>query len=64
MLGLTSSAVAQKLSNYGDPNEIQQAIDNGDPRALGFIPKLAEQIKQRNPEMYNKVQMLMQNIRR
>ena len=56
MLGMTSASVAQKLADYGDPQDIQRALENGDKRALSFIPKVAEQIRTKNPEMYNQVQ--------
>lgn len=55
MLGMDSQSIANMLSPYGDANEIKNALDSGDTRALGFIPKLAEQIKQNNPKAYKYV---------
>ena len=63
MLGMSSADIAQRFSQYGDPSDIQRAIDNGDSRSLGFIPKLAEQIKARNPDLFNQVQNMFQGRR-
>lgn len=63
MLGMTSATIAQKLSDYGDPVEIQRAIDSGDTRALSFIPKLAAKIRNENPEMFNRVQSMFSGRR-
>lgn len=59
MMGMTSATVAQQLSQYGNPQEIQRAIDSGDTKALSFIEKAARDIQQKNPALFQQVQSMI-----
>lgn len=58
LLGMNSATMAQNLAQYGNPVDIQQAIDRGDTKALSFIEKAARDIQQRNPQLYSQVQQM------
>ena len=58
MLGLTPAMTAQQLSQFGDPAQIQRAIEQGDTKALSFVEKVARQIQQEKPDLFNKVQAM------
>lgn len=59
MLGMNSAGAAQQLAQYGNPHEIQRAIDSGDTKALSFIEKRAREIQQSNPELFNMAKNMM-----
>lgn len=56
--GMNSAYMAQNLAQYGDPQEIQRAIDSGDTKALSFIEKAARDIQQRKPQLFSQVQQM------
>lgn len=62
-MGMTPATVAQQLSSYGDPNEIQRAIENGDYKSLSFIGKAAEAIRQKRPDLYSQVESMFNCMR-
>lgn len=58
MMGWTPASMAQQLGQFGDVNEIQRAIENGDKKSLSFVEKAAMNIKQNNPQLYNQVEAM------
>ncbi len=57
-LGTNSGTVANQLSQYGNAQQIKDALDSGDTKQLGFIAKEAERIRRENPQMYNMAQKI------
>lgn len=57
-IGTNSGAVASQLSQYGDAQNIKNALDSGDTKQLGFIAKEAERIRQQNPHLFNMAQRI------
>lgn len=53
MLGFDIRAMSQELERlgYGDAAQIQRAIESGDEKGLAFVPKLAQELAEKHPDM-------------
>lgn len=53
--GMTPQQVAQMLASRGcgDADAILKGIENKDEKALSFLPKMAKEIAEKNPALFN-----------
>lgn len=53
MMGFDVRAMSQELEKmgYGDAEAIRRAIENNDEKGLAFVPKLAQELAEKHPDM-------------
>lgn len=59
--GMNFSNIAREAEQrgYGESGQIQRALETGDGKGLSFVPKLAEDIARRNPQMAAQVSQML-----
>lgn len=58
-VNFNSIAREAEQRGYGDSGQIQRALETGDGKGLSFVPKLAEDIARRNPQMAAQVSQML-----